>query len=274
MIRSLWDKGGKEESPQATAERPQDLTTATEEPHAAYGERTTTSVSPVAPDETLAEARLVPHHLLLQLRNYPRLRNLVLAYLLVQERFEWLAGVRTDLQRAGAEPDTDFWERLQRQFGGMGLRPEFPSRLLAGDDAVQEFADLVQDFDDRYTKVAAAAEAALNPNQSARSAREALEHVSAMRGAALKLIMNCRELAQTLLDDLYETVNMIFAGEGKPAGFDEKEKAIGRPASDLKLPGAARGYEAPSGRQKQVSGTGEGPDVHGHLLSSRREQHE
>jgi hypothetical protein len=216
----------------------------------------------------------VPQHLLVQLRNYPRLRNLVLAYYLVQERREWLGRVRTNLQRAGVEPDTNFWEGLQEEFGGMGLRPEFPNRLLAGDDAVQEFAALVADFDAGYTRVAAAAEAALNPNQSARSAREALEQVIAMRGAALKLITKCRELAQALLDDLYETVNMIFAGEGKPAGFDEKDKAIGRPASDLKPPDAAREYEAPRGREKQVSGTGEGPDVHGHLLTSRREQHE
>jgi hypothetical protein len=161
----------------------------------------------------------------------------------------------------------NFWEGLQGEFGGMGLRPEFPNRLLSGEDAVQEFADLVAEFDDRYTKVATAAEAALNPNQSARSAREALEHVSAMRTAALKLITKGRELAQTLLDDLYETVNMIFAGEGKPASSDDRDKAIGRPAGDLKLPEVSPEHDDLRGREKQMSGTGEGPDVVSQLLS-------
>jgi len=268
MIRSLLgDKRKEVESPQATAERAQDLTTAAREPQVAYGERTAASMSPVAVDETMAEARLVPHHLLLQLRSYPRLRNLVLAFLLVQERFEWLGRVRSSLQRAGAEPDTDFWEGLQGEFGGMGMRPEFPSRLLVGDDAVQEFADLVEEFDNRYGSVAAAAEAALNPNQSARSAREALEHVSAMRAGALKLTTKCQELARTLLEDLYETVNMIFAGEAKPAAFEQKDKAIGRPGGDLKLPGAPREVEDVRGSQRHVSRTGEGPDVVSQLSS-------
>jgi hypothetical protein len=273
VIRSLLGDRWKEEerSPQATVETSKELTTTAVEPDTGMASRTAEK-SPVAADETMAEARLVPQHLLVELRNYPRLRSLVLAFLLVQERFEWLAGVRTDLQRAGAEPDTDFWERLQRQFGGMGLRPEFPNRLLAGDDAVQEFTDLVDDFDDRYTKVAAAAEAALNPNQSARSAQEALEHVSAMRAGALKLITKCREQAQTLLDDLYETVNMIFAGEARPAASDDRDKAIGRATGDLKLPGASReDDEDMRGGQKHLSGA---PDVSGHLLTRRREPHE
>ena len=271
MIRSLLgDKRKEQESPQATAERAQDLTTAGRESEAAYGERTTMSVSPVAADETIAEARLVPHHLLVQLRTYPRLRNLVLAYLLVQERFDWLGRVRSGLQRAGAEPDTDFWEGLQGEFSGMGLRPEFPNRLLDGADAVQEFAELVDAFDARYGKVAAAAEAALNPNQSARSAREALEHVSAMRGAALKLTTKCQELARTLLEDLYETVNMIFAGEGRPAGSEDRDKAGGSPGVDSSVSGTGRDEDRRR-REKHLLSAAPASDVRGHQLSRAKE---
>jgi cell division septum initiation protein DivIVA len=266
-----WEKRKAREAAQATAESGKELTTAADEPDTGLASRIA-GKSPAAADETLAEARLVPHHLLVQLRNYPRLRNLVLAFLLVQERFEWLGRVRSSLQRAGAEPDTDFWEGLQGEFGGMGLRPEFPNRLLAGDDASQEFTDLVQEFDERYGNVATAAEAALNPNQSARSAQEALEHVSAMRSAALKLITKCREQAQTLLDDLYETVNMIFAGEPRPSASDDRDKAIGHAAGDFKLPDTARDDDDDfRARLKHVSSTA---DVQGHLLTRRREPHE
>jgi hypothetical protein len=270
MIRSLLgDRGRKaEESPQATVGTSKDLTTAGAESGAGVAERTPASLSPVVPDESLAEARLIRRDLLVPLRRAPRLRMLVLTYVVALEQAASLLKVLSELQRAGPKPRRAFWEDLQTEFGGMGLRP----KLLP--EAIQEFVGDVDDFDDRYRKVAGAAGAALNPNQSALSHKEALDHVDKMRWLALDLASKCKTDAETLMDELNAAVTVIFDTEARAEGPDDVDRSSGRPASDLKLPDAAREYEAPRGREKHVSGTGEGPDVHGHLLTSRREQHE
>ncbi|HEV8251316.1 MAG TPA: hypothetical protein VGQ15_15205 [Gaiellaceae bacterium] len=265
MIRSLFDKGREETSQDAVAQRGQDLATAAAESERGIGERTQTSLSPTASAQAAAEARLVSHELLVRLRSYLRLRALVIAYLRVQARRDWLALRLTNLQKAGGEPDDDFWENLQGEFSGMGLRSEFPSRLLVGEDAVELFVGLVDEFDERYASVAAAAEAALNRDQSAQPMKEARQHVSRMLRIGRTVAQKCQEEAYTLLDELYETVTEIFAGEGKQ-GTEDRDKDIGRPVTDLKPPAGSREEELYE-RQKQVSGTGTGPEVTGHLFS-------
>ena len=262
MIRSLWDKERREdESPQAVAEGVKDLATSRES-DAGLGQRTTMSLSPTAATATSAEARLVSQELLVRLRSYMRLRALVIGYLRVQAKRDWLARQRTSLQRAGTEPDADFRDDLQGEFGGMGLRAEFPNRLLAGEDAVAQFVELVTEFDERYANVAAAAEAALNPNQSAQSAKEALQHVSAMLKIGRTIAEKCQEDAYTLLDELYETVTEIFAGEGRVAATEGREKAIGEVGGDAMPPLTSR--EGAAGLQKMPA---LGADVSSHLLS-------
>jgi len=61
----------------------------------------------------------------------------------------------------------------------------------------------------------------------------------------------CQEEAYTLLDELYETVTEIFAGEERGARADERVKEPGRVSEQEKL----------------VSGTGAGPEVRGHQLT-------
>ena len=250
MIPSIF--GGKKDdvSADAVAERRQDLAIGGEESERGVGERTQASLSPTAAGAGLGEARLIPHELLTRLRSYLRLRALVIGYLRVQARREWLGRRLTNLQKAGAQPDIDFWEEFQDEFSGMGLRAEFPGRLLTGEDKVDLFVELVGDFDKRFSDVAAAAEAALNPSQSAQSATEALQHVSAMLRIGRSVAEKCQEEAYTLLDVLYETVTEIFAGEERGMATDEKGKEPGRVSDHEKL----------------VSGTAAGPDVTGHQL--------
>jgi hypothetical protein len=261
-MRSLWDKAhGHEESPQAVGEGIKDLATS-KESDAGLARRTTANVSPTASSATSAEARLVSQELLSRLRRYLRLRALVLGYLRVQARREWLGRQRTSLQRAGTEPDADFWDDLQGEFSGMRLRSEFPSPLLEGEDAVPLFVELVTEFDDSYASVAAAAEAALNPSQSAQSAKEALQHVSGMLKIARTIAEKCQEDAYTLLDELYVIVTEIFAGEGQAAAAEGRDKAIGQTGGDAKFPGAPR--DDMSGPEKMPA---TGADVRSHLLT-------
>jgi hypothetical protein len=272
--RMPWDHP-KEGSAKLVAAPGEDLAKLAQDDEAPTGEQASRQyaslgVSPDAPGEATAEARLVPHHLLIQLRSYPRMRNLVLAFLVVQERYDWAARMRSRLQRAGPEPEPDFWENLQGDFGGMGLRSDFPTRLLNGEDAIPEFAQLVDDFDDRYTKVATAAEAALNPSQSAQSFTEALEQVSAMRVGAIQLARRCKELARSLLEDLDETVNMIFAGEARPSGFEDRDKASGSPEVESTAFGPT-GRDDERRGDKHLLGAGGAADVRGHLLIRPKE---
>lgn len=267
MIPSLFGKRKDDDSPDAVAQRGQDLAMAGADSQWGVGERTQASLSPTASGVAAAEARLVPHDLIVRLRSYVRLRALVIAYLRVQARREWLGRRLTNLQKAGAEPDADFWEGFQGEFSGMGLRPDFPSRLLAGEDRIDLFVELVAEFDKRYADVVAAAEAALNPNQSAQSAREALQHVSRMLKIGRAVAEKCQEEAYTLLDELYETVTEIFAGDERGAPAEERDKDSGRPVADLNPSGPARDAGELHGREKHVSGTGAGPDVTGHQLS-------
>lgn len=265
MIPSIFGGGRKDvESPDAVAGRRQDLATAAPESQQGVGGRTQTSLSPTAPGGPTAEARLIPHDLIMRLRSYVRLRALVMAYLRVQVRREWLGRRLTNLQKAGAQPDIDFWEEFQSEFSGMGLRSDFPSRLLTGDDQLVELVELVDKFDERHANVAAAAEAALNPSQSAQSAEEARQHVSAMLRFGREIAEKCQEQTYTLLDELYETVTEIFAGEERGGPAEEREKDIGN------LSPSASGRGAATYGQKQVSGAGGEPDVTGHQFSSSK----
>jgi hypothetical protein len=262
----VWKRGQL-----ATEDRRGPSKTAVADPSAGVAERTAMDVGLDAATEARAEGRLVPHHLLTELRTYPRLRNLVLAYLLVEERYDWLVRMRGDLQRAGPKPDEIFWERLQDEFSGLGLRQEFPARLLGGEDAIEEFAELVDDFDHGYASVSEAAEAALNPSQSAQSFEEASNQVKVMRSRLIKLAKRCEELARELLDDLYEAVNMIFAGEGRAVASDDREKTSGRPPADLAPVGAGQYDEnRGSGPAKASADDPGAPDVEGHFWTKSK----
>jgi hypothetical protein len=267
VIPSIFGgKRGDEVSPDAVAGRRQDLASGGPESAQGVGGRTRADINPTAPSAAAAEARLIPLELLGRLRIYLRLRAIVFAYLRVQARREWLGRRLTNLQKAGKEPDIDFWEEFQGEFSGMGLRPDFPGRLLTGEDTLPFFVDNVEKFDKLHADVAAAAEAALNPSQSAQSAEEARQHVSEMLRIGRSLAEKCQEEAYYLLDKLYETVTEIFAGEERSAPTEERDKELGRVA-DLTPSGAARAADESEGRQKEGPGAGAGPDVTAHQLS-------
>jgi hypothetical protein len=248
MIPSIFGGGHKEADALGRGRR--DLATADTESSRGFGGRTQTSLSPT-PGGPPADARLIPHDLIARLRSYHRLRALVLAYLRVQARREWLGRRLTGLQKAGKDPDLDFWEEFQGEFSGMGLRSDFPSRLLIGEDMIPELVDKVDQFDGRHAGVVTAAEAALNPTQSSKSAQEAGEHVRAMLKLGREIAEKCQEQTYTLLDELYETVTEIFAGEERTS-----------PVEDLDQDGRFS--------NKQVSSAGETPDVSGHQLFSSK----
>jgi hypothetical protein len=241
--------------------RREDLARAGSEPDQGEGARTR-SVSPTPTGAAETEARLIPYDLLLRLRSYMKLRGFVLAYLAVQARREWLARRLTNLQKAGAEPDVDFWEEFQGEFSGMGLRSDL---LLAGEEMLESFAEEVAQFDGLYANVAEAAQAALNPNQSAKSAEEALRHVTGMLKIGKQVAETCQEEAYKLLDVLYQTVTKIFAGEPS-SPTEDRDKDIGR-VEDLTPSGGADATDDSDGKHKQLSGPpGTGPDVTAHQL--------
>ena len=223
MIRSLRDKWRDDESPNAADERVQDLTTGADDSQQAVAERTPTSLSPVHDEPAVRRDLLAPF------RRAPRLRMLVLTYVAAVDQAAELLKVLEALQRAGAKPTRKFWQELQGDFGGMGLRPKLPP------EASREFR-IVDEFDDRYRRVAIAAGAALNPNQSAASALEALEHVTVMRFLALDLATTCKGDAETLMDELNAAVSAIFGAERRTDGVDEADKTIARPALDPNSP--------------------------------------
>jgi hypothetical protein len=262
-------KRGEHESDDASDQRPQDLAVGGSEPAQGIGGRTLVDVSPTSPDAGEAEARLIPQDLLARLRSYLKLRATVMTYLKVQPRRDWLALRLTRLQKAGAKPNVDFWEELQAEFSGMGLRSEVSIyvRLLEGEFFV-DVDKFVNEFDALHAKVAAAAEAALNPNQSAKSAETALQDVSEMLRIGRKLAEKCQEEAYALLEDLNTTVTEIFAGEERSAPVEDRGKDIGR-VGDLKPAGSTRAADDSGGRQKQLSGTGAGPDVSGQIWRSK-----
>lgn len=186
---------------------------------------------------------------------------LVLTYVVVLDQAASLLKVLADLQRAGPNPRRAFWEDLQTDFGGMGLRPKLPP------EAIQEFAAVVDDFDARYRKVAGAAGAALNPNQSAVAHAEALENVTAMRWLALDVATKCKTDAETLMDELNAAVTVIFDTERKGEGTDEVGRATRRGFGDARVPGAPPEAEERLSHGKYVASGVQTPDFEGHSLT-------
>ena len=168
----------------------------------------------------------VPRHLLEKLRNYPRLRDAVVAYLLVQDRIAKYEEILADLTKAGKSPESDFWDRLHKKLGAEGLRADFPGSLLAD----PQFESCVRAFDDEHVKAREAAAARINPFQSAESAPAvAYDAVRAILKAAESLAMSCKAEARSLLDELQEAVNKIFADEvqpPEPVGATDREKQL------------------------------------------------
>lgn len=233
------------------------------------GERSSASAESRLPDDTTTTAgpSPVPRHLLAGLRDYPRLRDLVVGYLLLQERMRWAEGIRSDLDVAGESPDREFWVRLDPKLGAEGLRADFPNSLL-GD---QMFEPLVSTFDREHGKAKAAAAAGRNPHQSAQSAEEAYNAVHSILVAAEALAVNCKAEARRLLEVLYKTVMDILADEEEPptpVGATERSTgASPRTPTEMQVP-TRRGTD-----EKHLQGAGSVPDVVTHLLS-KGEPHE
>jgi hypothetical protein len=180
--------------------------------------------------------RPIPQHLLDQLRTYPRLRDLVVGYLVVQERIAKYEQIMSDLDAAGDSPNRQFFASLHRQLSNdEGLRSDFPRALLED----EQFNRSVVVFDDEHRKSQTAARAGRNPHQSAQSAAEtAYAAVSAVHEAAQDLAQDCKAEARNLLEELHATVHKIFADEGNaPAG--PRAPAAPQRSSDSSRPEAS-----------------------------------
>lgn len=225
-----------------------------ERPSDSVAERSSSDVAP-----TSAGPFPVPRHLLDKLRNYPRLRDVVVGYLLVQDRIAKYEGIIDDLNEAGDCPKKEFWDRLHKKLGGEGLRADFPNSLLQD----PEFERSVRKFDTEHGSARDAAAAGRNRFQSAQSAGVAYTAVSAILEAAEELAMCCKAEARSLLDELHDTVNKIFADEEQlpiPAGATERSTGAS----------PARALDTPTRRdtgEKQLQGAVPVPDVETHLLS-------
>jgi hypothetical protein len=202
----------------------------------------------------------VARHLVAQLKRYPRLRDLVLGYLTVQERIARYGDIMADLDNAGESPDRPFWARLSGKLDV--LRGDFPGDLLRE----QEFEALVARFDTERGNVYTAAMAGRSPHQSAQSAEVAYSSVTAILGAAEELAVLCKGEARSLLSELSEAVNKIFA--------DEEEEPRESAGETVRFTGSSPDEErdqlAPSVRgglsDKPLEGSVAVPDVEGHLL--------
>jgi hypothetical protein len=224
---------------------------------ARVAERTPTEVAP-----TTAGPFPVPRHLLDRLRNYPRLRDVVVGYLLVQDRVARYEEIVTDFDSAGDSPSKEFWNSLRKKLGSESLRADFPSSLL-GDP---EFERYVLEFDTEHGRARDAAAAGRNPFQSAQSAEVAYTAVSAMLEAAENLGTCCKAEARSLLEELHETVSKIFADEellAAPVGTTERSTGAS-PARepDSLAPTTERGVD-----EKEPTVSVSVPDVETHLLS-------
>lgn len=203
----------------------------------------------------------VPRHLVQQLKRYPRLRDLVLGYLTVQERIARYEDIMTDLDNAGERPDRPFWARLSGKLEG--LRGDFPSDLLRD----QEYESLVATFDTERGNVYTAAMAGRSPHQSAQSAEVAYSSVTAILVAAEDLAVLCKGEARSLLSELSEAVNKIFADEEEPresAGATERSTGSSPDEEHDRLAPSVRGVS-----DKQLESSVAVPDVQGHLLAKR-----
>ena len=227
---------------------------------ASTGERTQ---SPTGLSPTTLGPLPVPRHLVVQLKRYPRLRDLVLGYLLVQERVARYEDIMADLEAAGEKPDRSFWARLSGRLDVLGA--DFPTESL--DD--QEFERLVAKFDTERGNLYTAAMAGRNPHQSSESAEVAYRSVGEILLAAEELSVLCKGEARRLLLELSEAVNKIFA--------DEEEGAMRESARESERftdssPDEEQDLLAPSVRgmsNKQLEGSMAGPDVQAQLLTKR-----
>lgn len=204
----------------------------------------------------------VPRHLVEQLRHYPRLRDLVLGYLLVQERAARYADIMTDLDQAGQTPDRPFWARLSGKLEG--LRADFPNNLL-GD---QEFARHVTTFDSERDNAYTAAMAGRSPHQSAQSADAAYRSVTEILRAAEELAALCKGEARNLLNELYDAVSKIFADEEDgprvAAGATERLTGMSLSEEEDALAPSVRGLQ-----DKPLQRSAAVPDFETHLLAKR-----
>ena len=203
----------------------------------------------------------VARHLVEQLKRYPRLRDLVLGYLTVQERIARYEDIMMDLDNAGERPDRPFWARLSGKLEG--LRGDFPGDLLRD----PQFESLVATFDTERGNVYTAAMAGRSPHQSAQSAEVAYSSVAAILGAAEDLAVLCKGEARSLLTELSDAVNKIFADEEE--GPRESDRATER--STGSSPNEQDDLLAPSvrGLEDKLQGSVAVSDFKGHLLAKR-----
>ena len=215
---------------------------------------------------TPAEPLPVPRHLLEQLRSYPRLRDLVVGYLEVQQRVALYEEILSDLDLGPKNADRAFWQRLDKRLGAEDLRADFPDGLLQ-DDA---FAGLVREFEDAHRRARDAANAGRNPGQSAQSFDEAWTAVDEIGDAARSLANACKTDARRLLEELRDTVNKIFHDEtrvlARDFGASTRLTGAGLAETTDRLGPSSR---LPGG--KHLQGGAPPPDVESHLLRKRGE---
>jgi hypothetical protein len=190
-----------------------------EESASSVGQRT--SDVALGGDSQLVEGFPVPWHLVNGLRTYPRLRDLVEGYLVVQERLALYEDVMSDLDGMAQHDDRQFWQKLDRKMSGEDLRADLPDTLLR--DA--ELAALIATFEEEREKARRAARAGRNPLQSAQSFGEAYTAVGGIVTAAEDIATACKAEARRLLEVLNDTVNKIFARESSTR-FGPESRAI------------------------------------------------
>jgi hypothetical protein len=203
-----------------------------EEAAPSVGERT--SGVGIGGETQLVEGFPVPWHLVNGLRAYPRLRDLVEGYLVVQERLALYEDVMSELDGMAQRADQQFWQRLDRKMSGQDLRADLPDTLLR--DA--GLAELVATFEEEREKARDAARAGRNPLQSAQSAGAAYTAVGEIITAAEEISTACKAEARRLLEVLNDTVSKIFARESSTRSEPES-RAIDAGLEELVEGGAA-----------------------------------
>ncbi len=225
-----------------------------------YGERTTTDVR-----TTSAGPLPVRRVLLEQLRNYPRLRDLVLGYLAVKASMAYYDQVMGDLDDAEGRLNHKFWAKLHQQLWAGALPAEFPDSLRTE----AQFEALVTTLEKEHTNLRREALAGRKPHQSAQSFPVAYDAVSAMVEAAPPLASLFEQQARKLLNDVYYAVSKIFDEEQMlPSNIGATERETG--------PSLAEAVDrlAPTERavsEKQLVGDAPAParDFETHLFTKR-----
>ena len=221
-------------------------------------------LTPSQPSQKSRGPLAVPRHLVVQLKQYPRLRDLVLGYLIVQERIARYKDIMTDLDNAAESPDRQFWARLSEKLDALG--GDFLTESL--DDP--QFERLVATFDSERANLRAAA---MVGRRSAQSTEAAYPSVTAILEAAEELAVLCKGEARSLLGKLSEAVNKIFADEE-----EEEEEPRESAGETVRVTGSSgkeeRDQLAPTERgglsKKALGGSVAVADVQGHVLAKRR----